>query len=146
MEIRLVRENKKQFLSLLLLADEQENMIDRYLERGELFALYDGGIVRSVCVVTKEAQGAELKNLATRPEDQRKGYGSALVRFLFRHCQPQGALFVGTGDSPLTVPFYEGLGFARSHVVENFFTEHYDHPMWEGGKQLRDMIYLKKEL
>lgn len=33
MKIREIKENKKQFLSLLLLADEQENMIDRYLER-----------------------------------------------------------------------------------------------------------------
>lgn len=28
---------KKRFLDLLLLADEQESMIDRYLERGEMF-------------------------------------------------------------------------------------------------------------
>lgn len=32
MEIREVKENKKQYLSLLLLADEQENMVDRYLD------------------------------------------------------------------------------------------------------------------
>ena len=33
MNIREIYENKKQFLPLLLLADEQENMIDRYLDR-----------------------------------------------------------------------------------------------------------------
>ena len=43
-EIRIIRERKKDFLELLLLADEQENMIDLYLDRGELFALYDGGL------------------------------------------------------------------------------------------------------
>ena len=32
MKIREVDKNKKQFISLLLLADEQENMIDRYIE------------------------------------------------------------------------------------------------------------------
>ena len=52
-EIRIIRERKKDFLELLLLADEQENMIDLYLDRGELFALYDGGL-KSVCVVTEE--------------------------------------------------------------------------------------------
>ena len=31
MKIREVNENKKQFIALLLLADEQENMIDHYL-------------------------------------------------------------------------------------------------------------------
>ena len=36
-----VSENKKDFLDLLLLGDEQEDMIDRYLARGELFVLYD---------------------------------------------------------------------------------------------------------
>ena len=31
--IRRVEENKKEYLDLLLLADEQEDMIDRYLYR-----------------------------------------------------------------------------------------------------------------
>ena len=41
MTITQITENKKQYLDLLLLADEQESMIDRYLERGELFVLED---------------------------------------------------------------------------------------------------------
>ena len=44
MEVEIIRENKKRFLDLLLLADEQESMIDKYLERGEMFALYDGDL------------------------------------------------------------------------------------------------------
>ena len=54
MEIREINENKKEYLELLLLADEQESMIDRYLERGEMYVLYDAGEVRAVCVVTQE--------------------------------------------------------------------------------------------
>lgn len=53
MEVIQVTENKKQYLELLLLGDEQEDMIDRYLERGDLFALYDGGL-KCICVVTDE--------------------------------------------------------------------------------------------
>lgn len=30
MEIKIIEDNKKDFLDLLLLADEQEDMIDRY--------------------------------------------------------------------------------------------------------------------
>ena len=37
MKIREVDKNKKQFISLLLLADEQENMIDRYIEKGTMY-------------------------------------------------------------------------------------------------------------
>ena len=39
MKIREVNENKKQFIALLLLADEQENMIDHYLEKGTMIEI-----------------------------------------------------------------------------------------------------------
>ena len=56
MKIREVKENKKQYLPLLLLADEQEDMVDRYLERGKMYVLEDDG-VKSECVVTDEGMG-----------------------------------------------------------------------------------------
>ena len=69
-EIREIKENKKQYLDLLLLADEQENMIDRYLERGTMYVLDDDGI-KAECVVTDEGGGIlEIKNLAVAPDSQ----------------------------------------------------------------------------
>jgi hypothetical protein len=56
MEIKIVDNDKKNYLDLLLLADEQENMIDTYLDRGALFVLYDDGL-KSICVVTDEGSG-----------------------------------------------------------------------------------------
>ena len=53
---------------------------------------------------------------------------------------------MGTGDSPLTLPFYRSCGFRESHRVKNFFTTHYDHPIFEAGRQLVDMVYLAMEL
>ncbi len=44
MQIREITENKKQYLPLLLLADEQEDMIDRYLEKGTMYILEDNGV------------------------------------------------------------------------------------------------------
>lgn len=41
---------------------------------------------------------------------------------------------------------YERCGFVRSHRIENFFVENYDHPIFEDGVQLVDMVYLKKPL
>lgn len=148
MRIFEVKGNKKQYLPLLLLGDEQEDMIDRYLERGTLYALEDGGVVRAVCVVTDEGDGTlELKNLAVAPDCQRQGYGRRLVDFLVQAYRGRYArLLAGTGDSPLTLPFYEACGFLRSHVSPNFFTDHYAHPIFEGGVQLIDMIYLSKTL
>ena len=39
MKIIEITENKKQYLDLLLLADEQETMIDRYLYKGKMYVL-----------------------------------------------------------------------------------------------------------
>ena len=82
MEIRKVNENKKQFRALLLLADEQEDMVDRYLEKGAMYVLDDCG-VKAECVVTDEGDGIlEIKNIATEPEYQGKGYGKVLIDFV----------------------------------------------------------------
>ena len=147
MEIRKVETDKKRYLDLLLLADEQEDMVDRYLERGTMYVLEDGG-VKAECVVTDERNDIlELKNIAVEPDFQGKGYGKALVDFLIRtYADRYVTMQVGTGDSPSTIPFYESCGFRRHHLVKNFFTDHYDHPIYEGGVQLVDMVYLQREL
>ena len=147
MEIREVTDNKKKYLSLLLLADEQEDMIDRYLERGTMFVLDDEG-VKGECVVTDEGNGVlEIKNIATAPEHHGKGYGKALIEYVAGRYKGQfSVLQVGTGDSPLTIPFYEKCGFVRHHRIKNFFVENYDHPIIECGVQLVDIIYLRRGL
>lgn len=150
-EIRIedVTVRRRDFLPLLLLGDEQEDMIARYLDRCSLFALYDGTALCTVCAVTDEGSGVfEIKNLATAPEYQRKGYGAAMLRFAADRYRQRGAaaLIVGTGDSPLTVPFYRRCGFRYSHRVAGFFTDNYDHPIIEEGVQLRDMLYFRLPL
>ena len=81
MRIVEVTENKKQYLDLLLLADEQEDMVDRYLYKGKMYVLDDDG-VKCECVVTDEGNGIlEIKNIATVPTFQRKGYAKALIEY-----------------------------------------------------------------
>lgn len=147
MNIIQLTENKKQHIDLLLLADEQESMIDRYLERGDMFVLDDGG-VKAICVVTDEEDGVcELKNIAVTPEYQRKGYGKRLIKYLLTHyIGKYTRIIVGTGDVPSAVGFYTSCGFKYSHRIKNFFTDNYDHPMIEDGVLLKDMIYLKREI
>ena len=147
MKIKEIKENKKQFLPLLLLADEQEDMINRYLDKGTMYVLDDDG-VKCECVVTDEGNGIlEIKNIATEPEYQGKGYGKALIDFVATTYKGEySTLQVGTGDSPSTIPFYEKCGFIRSHRIKNFFTDHYGHPIYEAGTQLVDMIYLQKKI
>ncbi|WP_044974115.1 GNAT family N-acetyltransferase [Ruminococcus sp. HUN007] len=147
MKIIEITENKKEYIDLLLLADEQEDMIDRYLEKGKMYVLDDDG-VKSECVITEEGNGLlEIKNIATYPEYQGKGYAKILIDFIVQtFSERYSVLQVGTGDSPLTVPFYEKCDFVRSHTVPNFFTDNYDHPIYECGVQLVDMVYLRRTM
>jgi len=147
MKIEIITENKKHFLDLLLLADEQESMVDKYLPNGDLFALYDNDL-KSVCVVVPiDSETCELKNIATYKKYQGKGYGKALINFISDfYKNDYKTMLVGTGDIPWILSFYESCGFEKSHRIKNFFTDNYGHPMFEGGIQLVDMVYLKKEL
>lgn len=122
-------------------------MIDRYLDKGIMYVLDDKGI-KGECVVTDEGDGVlEIKNIAVLPECHGKGYGRILIEYIAERYRSQfSVLQAGTGDSPLTIPFYEKCGFVRHHTVENFFTDNYDHPIIEAGIQLIDMVYLRRTL
>ena len=100
MEIMEVRENKKKYMDLLLLADEDEKMIDRYIERGSMYVLDDNGI-KAECVVTDEDGVLEIKNIAVAPEYQKMGYGRRLIDFVeSKYKGRYTVLRAGTGDSP----------------------------------------------
>jgi len=147
MDVLIVNENKKDFLDLLLLADEQEDMIDKYLERGTLFALYDDDL-KSICVVTDEGSNTfEIQNIATYPEFQCKGYARYLINYVCDHFKDQcKIMIVGTGDTPAILSFYKNSGFVISHRIENYFPDHYDEPIIEDGILLTDKVYLTRAL
>ncbi len=148
MIIERITQDKKRFLDLLLIGDEQESMIDRYLDAGDMFVLRDAGVVRGACVVApRDGESCELKNIAVYPDARRIGYGRALVECVFGYYKRQyRTIYVGTGEVPSILTFYRRLGFLPSHRVEDFFKNNYDHPIFEEGVLLRDMVYLKKEL
>lgn len=147
MRIEKIPDNKKRHLDLLLLADEQEDMIDKYLETGDMYALYDDDL-KTVCVVAAiDEETCELKNIATYPKYQGKGYARSLIRYISNlYKDSYKTMLVGTGEVPSILSFYESCGFEMSHRKKNFFTDNVDHPMFEEGIQLIDMVYLKKEL
>ncbi len=146
MKIKEITENKSRFIDLLLIGDEEESMINKYLEESTLFILYDNDILISVCaVVIKDLDTIEIKNLATYPKYQNKGYATALMDFVCNKYRKEFQyLILGTGENSKTLSFYKKRGFTEYKRIKNFFTENYSHPIYENGIQLTDMIYLKK--
>jgi GNAT superfamily N-acetyltransferase len=145
--IRLIIERKKDFLPLLLLGDEQESSINKYLERGELFALYDGDL-KSICLVTDEGESVlEIQNLATDERYQRQGYASKLIKYIVEYYKNRySKIILGTGDVPGILAFYGHRGFVETHRVADYFAEHYDFPIIEEGVLLKDKVYLERKL
>lgn len=143
-----ITSNKTDYMELLLLGDEQEEMIMKYLDRGRLYVMKKDDTVCAVCVVTDEGDFTlELKNIAVAEQFQRQGLGRELILFIEnRFVGAFRKLILGTGDSPPTVPFYEKCGFRKCGVIKNFFIDNYDHPIYEAGVQLCDMICFEKEL
>ena len=147
MKILEISKNKKQYMELLFLADEREDMIDKYINRGTMYILDDNG-VKAECVVTDEGNGIlEIKNIATNPKFQGMGYGKSLIDFVANKYKNKFSILqVGTGDSPATIGFYIKCGFSHSHIIKNFFTDNYNRPIYEEGVKLVDMIYLRRVL
>lgn len=144
MNIEKIIKNKDDFMDLLLSGDEQESMIKKYLYTGDLFALYDNDL-KTVSVVTKEDDETyEIKNLATYEKYRGKGYGTHMLKYIIKEYKNKcKKLILGTGDNIKIISYYNKSGFTYSHKIKNFFIDNYDHEMFEDGKQLVDMIYLK---
>lgn len=147
MEICRIVENKRDYMDLLLIADPQEDMIERYLDDGDLFVLSENGDVLTVCVVVVKNKNCELKNIATAEKYQGRGYGRYMINYICEHYSfACDTMYVGTGNSKKTLGFYKKCGFVNSHIAANFFMDNYREPVYEDGVRLVDMIYLKKHL
>lgn len=136
--------DRKQFLPLLLIGDESETMINRYIGQGNLYAGFLEGepiaVVMTVCI---DSTTVEVKNLAVADGFRRQGYGRRMLRHI-ENRHPGKTIVLGTGETPSTLRFYKSCGFTYSHRIPDFFTDNYPDPIIEEGVRFRDMIYLKK--
>ena len=146
MDVKIIKTEKQDFLELLLLADEPENM-HSYLNRGTLFALYDDGL-KGVCVVTDEGgRNFEIQNFAITEAYQRCGYGRYLIDWVCKyHKDVCDIMHLGTGGGSGAEIFYERCGFTVSHTVKNYMLEHCREPIYENGVQITDKVCLTKKL
>lgn len=134
---------KKRFLPLLLIGDESEVMIDRYLDSGTLFVGTLDGEPIAVCVAVDLDPGTvEIKNLAVVAEYRRHGVGRRMLQHV-ESLHRGKKIILGTGETPSTLRFYSSCGYSYSHRIPNFFTDNYPTPIIEEGVTLRDMIYLE---
>ncbi len=145
--IKEIKLNKTAYLHFLLLADESEDMVNRYLNQGRMFILSKNSQDIAEILVTDEGKGIlEIKNLSVLKPYQKMGYGRILVNYIETNFRGYKTLRVGTGESPLTLPFYKKLGFKEKYRIKDFFQNNYPYPIIENGFVLKDMVVLEKSI
>lgn len=144
--VQEIKEDKENFMDILLIGDEEETMVCKYLDIGNLYALYDSGVLKSVCaLIFADKTTVEIKNLATWPKFQNQGCASFLLEYIFKKYEGFD-IILGTGENEKTLNFYKKRGFVEFSRIENFFIKNYPRPIIENGMQLKDMIYLRKKV
>lgn len=143
--IKEIKSDKKHYLPLLLIGDEQEDMVDRYLDQSRLFIGFMAN-TPVACAATKEEPSGtvEVKNLAVHHDFRRRGLGKRMLSHV-ESLYPCRTIMLGTGETPSTLKFYEKCGYTHSHRIPDFFTRNYKHPIVEEGVMLKDMVILSKQ-
>lgn len=143
-EVREAKYDPARHQQLLLIADPEEAVLEAYIHDCLFFEYVRSGTVLGVAALLELPDGSvELKNIAVSPQAQRRGVGSALIRFVKGRVGSR-RLIVGTADvSSEALSFYERNGFVRFGTIKNFFVDHYSEPVFDEGHLCRDMILLE---
>ena len=134
---------------LLLEADPSRKMIDKYLAYSKIFLAKSGGSIVGVLALKVENDQAEIMNIAVAEKFQKKGIGSLLIKHAVQYCLENtiSSLSIGTADTSLDqLTLYQKLGFKVNDRIADFFLKNYEKPIYENGKQAKDMIRLEMSL
>ena len=145
--IKKERDNKEQYIDLLLEADPSKDMISEYLADGELFVLtYNDEPVCVAVVIKVDNDSVELKNIVTKEQFRGKGYAKKMIKYLADNYKTRfSKMIVGTTEN--NIPFYVKQGFDKyEKTIKNFFIDNYDKEIFDGNMQCTDLIYYSKNL
>lgn len=140
-------ENKEDYIDLLLEADPSKDMIHKYLDDSDVYALKKEDELISIAVILPISRKTlELKNIVTTETYRNKGYAKTLLKSLCgNYKQKYDRMLVGTTEN--NIPFYVKQGFDKyEKTVKNFFRDNYKEEVKDGDLVCTDLIYYSKDL
>ncbi|MDF2605869.1 MAG: family N-acetyltransferase [Bacillales bacterium] len=147
--IEIPKIDRVKYLDYLLMADESPQIVNEYINDGELFAVtLDNKEIGVIQFVFLNEVTVELKNIAIKDEYRGKGFGREVIQLAFNYYQNKNyyKIIVGTANSSITnILIYQKLGFRIVGVRKDFFLK-YPEPIFENGIRAIDMIIFEKEL
>ncbi|WP_170289357.1 GNAT family N-acetyltransferase [Metabacillus lacus] len=148
--IKASSEEKSHFMNLMLLADESENMINKYLGACDVYAAFgkDTEAIAAAAVQRKGEKSAEIMNMAVRENLQGRGIGKAMLTSLLQELKKENVtrVMVGTANSSLdNIAFYQKAGFRMKEIRRDYFLA-YPEIIVENGIRALDMIVFQQEI
>ncbi len=140
-------ENKEDYIDLLLEADPSKDMIHKYLNDSDVYALKKGDELISIAVILHiDRKTLELKNIVTKESYRNKGYAKKLLKSLCgNYKQKYDRMLVGTTEN--NIPFYVKQGFDKyEKTIKKFFIDNYDEEIKDGDLTCTNLIYYSKDL
>jgi len=147
--VKLFREDPLP-MSILLLADETIEAIERYIYQCDVYVLVpvNARPVGVFALYRNSPEEIEVKNMAVIGSFQGRGLGSYMLAEVYRIAARGGyhKVIVGTATVGRQLNFYIKNGFSPFGLRKNFFLENYSEPIIEEGERLCDMILLEKKV
>lgn len=143
------QDHRKLYMEWLLLADESEEIVNGYINEGEMFSiLYEGQAAGVILFTFHPGQTVEVKNMGLVKNYRGMGLGKTILQEAFEIYRAQGMqkMIVGTANSSIAnLAFYQKAGFRMTEIKKGFF-EKYPTPIYENGIRAMDMVVFEKIL
>ncbi|MDZ4858283.1 MAG: GNAT family N-acetyltransferase [Candidatus Hydrogenedentes bacterium] len=136
--------------ALLLLGDESETMIGKYVSNADILIAENGSVIIGVCAIAENTPTTgEIKNIAVAEDHQGRGIGMQLLQHAIMLARQKGyvTLEIATGNSGIgQLYLYQKAGFEMTGIDRNYFVENYPIPIVENGIPCKHRVRLKMDL